>query len=471
MTATPRARLFLPLGFAVVALVGALLIDGSQSLRFIDTYDFKRVAGHLHLTPLGDGVRWALPEGPFGPPQNPELATFLFSFLGWVQRYLPGAVFDISRTALLAKFLLAACALVLARQCAAALNRGAWCGMGLALAWLGVFFMAHSIGMAQTLYAEYVFLLGLPVVLVGVLASSRRVRLVCLVAGTLACGLAKVQYFYVPLLVLACVWAAGRLQHVVPDRRLLKRLLLVQVLCLVPLLMGKHAALNAYHGVYLGSYMVLSPAQLDVLGVPAEMRSCIGVDAWGHELSGPGGTQVRHVGRICHPKILKLGKRDVLWPYLRFPKTFLLLLQYALPHHFTVRYFHVYPDRPYLERLDGGSSPVATLLVRMTELRERLITPLAPVFLVGALVLFALSRRADEGMRRLALAGLILSLFMITQVVVALLGEGIRDLSKHLWGAQLGLDMLVVLIALQCLGWLPRLYRVIRLPGAEACRQ
>ncbi|MGE8320288.1 MAG: hypothetical protein ACN6O3_16175 [Comamonas sp.] len=454
--AAPSARIPVLVGWAIVVLVGVLLIVGSQSLRFFDTYDFKRVAGHLLLTPLGDGIRWALPDGPFGPPQNPELATFLFSFLGWVQRYLPGAVFDISRTALLAKCLLAACALVLARQCAAALNRGAWWCMGLALAWLGVFFMAHNIGMAQSLYAEYVFLFGLPLVLVGLLARSRRARLACLVIGTLVCGLAKVQYFYVPALVLACVWGAGRWQRMVPDKQLLRRLLLVQVLCLVPLLMGKHAALNAYHGVYLGSYMVLSPAQLDVIGVPADLRSCIGVDAWGHELSGPGGTQVRHVDRLCRPKILKLSKRDVVWPYLRFPETFLHLLQYALPYHFTVHYFHVYPDRLYLERLDGGTQPVTSLLVRMTELRERLVTPLAPLFLLGSLVFFALSRRAGDGLRRLALAGLVLGLFMVTQVVIALLGEGVRDLSKHLWGAQLGLDMLVVLTALQCLGWLWR---------------
>ena len=452
------ARIPVLLGFAGVILVGLLLIGGSQSLLFVDTNDFRRVAGHLRLTPLGDGVRWALPDGPFGAPQNPELATFLFSLAGWVQRYLPGAVFDSSRTALVAKCLLLAYALVLGRQCAAALHRGAWWCMAIALAWLGVFFMAHNIGMAQSLYAEYVFFIALPLLLIGVLASGRRARLACLATGSVACALAKVQYFYVPVLVLACLWAAGRWQREPPDKSLLKWLLAIQVLCLVPLFMGKNAALNAHHGVYLGSYLVLSPAQLEELGVPADKRGCIGVDAWGNELSGPGGTQVRQIGRTCHPELPRLGKREVLRPYLRFPQALPGLAQYALPHHFTVRYFHVYPDFLYLKRLDDGRQ-AATWLVRMTEWRDRFVTPLAPAFLAAALALLAASRRSGEGMRRLALGGLILALFMLTQIVVALLGEGIRDLSKHLWGAQLGLDMLVVLTVLQCLGWLRQLYR------------
>ncbi|MBK8359122.1 MAG: hypothetical protein IPL15_09085 [Comamonadaceae bacterium] len=32
---------------------------------------------------------------------------------------------------------------------------------------------------------------------------------------------------------------------------------------------------------------------------------------------------------------------------------------------------------------------------------------------------------------------------------ISLLGEGIRDLSKHLWAAQLALDLLAILLATQ----------------------
>lgn len=132
-----RSRWLFFIGFLAVGVVGVALIWGSQALLFADTNDFQRVVGHLYLTPLGDGIRWALPERPFRMPGNPELASHIFTLAGWVQRYLPGAVFDISRTALAAKLLLLAYAGVLAWQCAAALQRGRcgarrlhWPGLG-----------------------------------------------------------------------------------------------------------------------------------------------------------------------------------------------------------------------------------------------------------------------------------------------------------------------------------------------------
>ena len=450
-----RSRWLFFIGFFAAAVAGVVLIFGSQALLFADTNDFQRVVGHLYLTPLGDGIRWALPEQPFRIPANPELASHIFTLAGWVQRYLPGAVFDISRTALAAKLLLLAYAGVLAWQCAAALGRGAvWCTV-FVLAWLVAFFMAHNIGMAQSLYAEYAFLIALPLLLVGMLASRRAVRLACLGLGAFVCGLAKVQYFYVPLMVLVCVWSASRWQRRVPDKALLKLLFAVQVVCLVPLLIGKNAELNAYHGVYLGSYMVLTPAQLDELGVPPDQRACIGLDAWGNALSGPGGTQVKRTGHTCYPVTPKLGKGEVLRPYLHHPQVLWRLAAYALPSHFTVRYFHVFPDYFYLKRLKGEAPGVTDLLLRMTEVRDRTITPLAPLFLLGSVLLFAASRsRHAGGLRPLAAGGLLLGLFVVSQIVIALLGEGVRDLSKHLWAAQLALDMLVVLTALQCLGWL-----------------
>ena len=474
MTTTPalsghRSRWLFCICFLVVAVVGVVLVWGSQALLFVDTNDFQRVVGHLYLTPLGDGIHWALPERRFRMPGNPELASHIFTFAGWVQRYLPGNVFDLSRTALAAKVLLLGYAAVLGWQCAAALQRGAvWCAV-FALAWLGAFFMAHNVGMAQSFYAEYACLIALPLLLLGMLASRRAVRLLCLGVGALVCGLAKVQYFYLPLLALLCVWAASRWQRVMPDKGLLKLLLAVQVLCLVPLLIGKNAALNAYHGVYLGSYMVLTPAQLDGLQLPAERRDCIGVDAWGNALSGPGGTQVQHRDRDCYPVTPKLGKGDVLRPYLHYPQTLWHLARFALPSHFTVQYFHVFPGNFYLQRHEGGAKPVTDLLLRMSEARDRIVTPLAPLFLLAALVLLAASRSRQAGcLRPLAMGGLLLALFVVSQVVIVLLGEGVRDMSKHLWAAQLALDMLVVLTAVQGLGWLGLWWPRKAAPAAEA---
>ena len=97
MTTTPalsghRSRWLFCICFLLVAVVGVVLVWGSQALLFVDTNDFQRVVGHLYLTPLGDGIHWALPERPFRMPGNTELASHIFTFAGWVQRYLPGNV-------------------------------------------------------------------------------------------------------------------------------------------------------------------------------------------------------------------------------------------------------------------------------------------------------------------------------------------------------------------------------------------
>jgi hypothetical protein len=83
-------------------------------------------------------------------------------------------------------------------------------------------------------------------------------------------------------------------------------------------------------------------------------------------------------------------------------------------------------------------------LMRLTELRDALIRPWAlPLLLSAALILalWRLSRTADD----VAAAGLLLILIFISQVIVALLGEGVRDLSKHLAGAQYALDLMLTL--------------------------
>ena len=459
------------LGFAAVVLVGLVLALASQSLLFVDTNDFQRVVGHLGLTPLGDGIRWAMPERPFRMAGNPELTSHIFSLAALVQRAVPGGVFDLARTALAAKCLMLVYACVLGYQCSRALQRGPLACTVIALGWLVVFFMAHNIAMAQTFYAEYGFLMALPLLVVGVLAQRPRVRMLCLGVGAFVCGLAKVQYFYLPLLVLVCVWVADRWQGQAPAKALIRLLVVVQVLCMVPALIGKNAAFNAYHGVYLGSYMVLTPGEMDGLGVPAQKRQCAGLDAWNNQLSGPGGTVVKDVGHTCFPEVPRLGKGDVLRPYLHYPQAFIRLALFALPHHFTVHYFHVYPGANYLQRLQAtpALAPATDLLVALTDLRERTVTPMAPVVVVAALVLFALSRRCSaRGLQCMATAGLVLALLVVSQIAITLLGEGIRDLSKHLWGAQMALDMLTLLVVLQCLGWVQYAARSQRAPTAPA---
>jgi hypothetical protein len=74
------------------------------------------------------------------------------------------------------------------------------------------------------------------------------------------------------------------------------------------------------------------------------------------------------------------------------------------------------------------------------------------VFIAAGLLLPFLNPRRGLSVETRA-ATLLLALFVPSQIVVSLLGEGVRDLSKHLAAAQLCLDLLWVLLVLQLLAW------------------
>ena len=438
-----------------VLVMGGLLVWGSQALLLIDTGDFARVIGHMRMLPVdGSNTRWTLPSDGFSWPNNPELASVLFTVLGWIQLLWPGAVFDLGRTAFLAKLLLLGSAVLLANYSTATLPAHAtkhpaslWLWIVVFSLWTAALFMAHSIALAQSFYPEYALYIALPLLLVGFLTpKENKRRWAWIFLAALGCGLAKVQYFYVPTLVLLCITAAAWRQRAPQDKILIALLLLAQALCLFPMSLGRHAALNAHQSVYLGSYLMMTPDQLNALGVPAKRHSCIGIDGWGNQVSGPGGTQVREVGHTCYPETPPLGARDMLRPYFRFPQTLPKLMHFALPHHFTVNYFHVYDWFILRQQRDASANPITSLLITVSAWRERFLTPAAPVLLAWSLLFAAFSRL---GLHRLALVGVFLSLFIVSQIIISLLGEGIRDLSKHLWGAQLALDMLTVITALQ----------------------
>ena len=123
----------------------------------------------------------------------------------------------------------------------------------------------------------------------------------------------------------------------------------------------------------------------------------------------------------------------------------------ALPYHFTTHYTHVYAHFPYVTPRNGKDFKGGILLVKLSELREKTVTRLAVVLVILGLVVPFLRRPGQH--RGLGLSSLFLALFIISQIVVSLLGEGIRDLSKHLWAAQLALDFLVLTLLAQSVLW------------------
>ncbi len=442
-----------PWALVLLLVLGGVLAIGSAPLGMLDQGDYARTVSRVVGEPLpaeadaakgAPATRWSLREGMPIPNPSSGTSSFLFAAAAALQSLYQDR-FDLLHLGLAGKFVLVAALGLLAFMAARRQGFGAIGQGGLVLGLLLAAFAAHNIGFLQSLYGEYSFFLGLPLLLAALLWPPGRGRLVLLVVSLLMCGGAKAQFFYLPLLVLPVLWWQARAAGHRPDGLALAAILVVQGACLAPLAISDVMDFNRHHSTHLGSYLAMTESERDRLGLTPAERACIGVDAWGNRLESLDAVQYVPDSEHCSgtwPKSLL----DTLRPYAVAPGVAWRMLTVGLPPHLTVRYFHVKADYLYAAPLKADPGVVAEGLQRLTDVRDGLLQPWALIVLLLAALAVAV-----HGMRRregggLAAPMLALVLVALSQVPVALLGEGVRDLSKHLAGAQYAVDLLIVLL-------------------------
>lgn len=204
---------------------------------------------------------------------------------------------------------------------------------------------------------------------------------------------------------------------------------------------------NYYDSTYFGSYLLLPDEELKQFGVKEADLECVGVDPWGYRIDRRDTLKLSSGPKDCMQRI-PVNFGAVLAPYLRHPGLLIDMWRWAAPSHFTVIYFHVGPELKYVIPSDGKSFHWGRPLVWASLLRQRFVTPLyLGIIVMGLLLPFLPYKSAISG--EIKTATLILAAFIPSQFAVSLLGEGVRDLSKHLAAAQFCLDLLCVLLVLQ----------------------
>lgn len=428
------ALLFVALGVPLIVL--------SEDFAFVNQGDFARVVDFMLAIEGPYRPAWAFIHAGALPPRLLDVNAWFFAAVAWLQ--LPFThTFHIAFSSVAAKLVLLGGLAVLAHAVSAG---QAWL-RALAFTALAIAaFQVHNSALLKSFYTEVAFALGLPFVLAGAMAARSRAGQAMLLAGTLVCGLAKVQFFYMPALVLGVAWIAARAAGQPLPRMLVAGLVAVQLLCLLSLGGNAHTQVNRHHSTYVGTYMVMDASERQRIGVDGDATTCIGVDAWGNKLSGSGGTQVRGGAASCYGRA-HLSFWDTLRPYVVFPSLAWRVAAFSLPEHFTVDYFHVYRNYAYRIQVASRWGGASAVLVGASRLRDRIVAPLAPWLCVAGLLLagHAMLRREPGWIACL----LLLPALLVSQVAVSLLGEGVRDLSKHLWGAQFGLDLLLGLGAVR----------------------
>ena len=307
---------------------------------------------------------------------------------------------------------------------------------------------AHNAALLGSFYPEIAFIVALPFVVAAMLMPASRGAHLLLFASTAMAAMSKAPFFYLPLLVAATLWWTERQRVATAAASSSNRrgawiaLAAAQLLALVVLARGEFKAMNAHHATFLGSDYGLTPAQLEAAGLPSAYHHCIGVDFWGNHVATPDATTAGPTPDGC-ASLPTRTMGQALGRWLRDPQDFLALGLQSLPLHSRADYFHITTTAPYRHRVGGGA---ATELLEATSRARDLFLrgigmPITALALLAA-ALLPFGRTLQRARAPIAL----LSAFALSQVVVSLLGEGVRDLGKHLAAGQYAIDLALAML-------------------------
>lgn len=426
-----------PVAPALIGLAAvAAALFGLGDLRVLDQGDYQRMVSRmLVVEPPSHGFHaitadWPMREGmPIANPSSGSL-SLLIQALSLLQRIFS----DHYSGAFALSVMLGICAtswFALGRSSLGHSRAGA--SLLLALGLLCTL-LPHTLAFLGSFYGEALFIALLPAVLA--LLPVRKegwLQAVVLFVIVTACATAKAQLFYLPGMML--IWRLLYLRHLParstsdsyhhPRRNspVMLALILAQLMALLPIAAGDYARINAHNSLYFGS-LIASPASASMAG---HEPACIGIDYWGNRITALDDLQPIP-GPPCQPASSPTLV-SALKPYLSEPLLLVRVMRTALPAHARFDYFHLHQDTRYVQPPDNA---IARGLGQVERLRNFMLDGFA-LFITLALILaasFVLPR--NQAMCLSFCVALALS-----QIVIAILGEGVRDLGRHLLPAQI----------------------------------
>lgn len=463
-------------GYLPIILFGAWLIVQSLSITTLDQGDYSRAIAPF-LNGPADGAEyrhWEKPtmewqfRKPFALHLIDNSTSLYFTIHAYLQQWVRDS-FSLPLLGLTSKIITLVLLTILAKRIATTCSWGIVGTNCIALALAFAYFMAHNVYLLNSLYQEHVFWIGLPILLAGFFDRSPWRRIAWIVLGAIICGAAKTQFFYIPLLalILQILWSWWQGQS--QNQLLLIGLLVAQILCTIPLLNNPYRALNFYHATYYGSYILASPqthAQLDI--APTTER-CIGSDRWGMVLAGKKGNERGPYIASCFESV-HLGTLDVLRPYLLEPGLLWRMWHFSKPALWTAKPFHNLPTHPYIITPKGLNAqgepypfPKNQALITFSDWRERYLTQqVQSISFIGLLLAGALAYWRVLGQMPMVI--IFVTAVLWSQIAIALMGEGFRDLGKHYAAAQLCFDLLVALLGISAVALMNTLWRKFSAP-------
>lgn len=288
---------------------------------------------------------------------------------------------------------------------------------------------SSNLAFFNSFYQEQVLLICLPLICAYIPRSDNKALFITTIAMVIAAA-SKSQFFYLPVLVFAMYMLFNR------DRIKIKALSCTVALALsVACVLGSSGAtvFNKYHANYFG---VFEYAKNNGLEIPDGVdESCIGIDAWGNKFNITLGSERTKIGMDCYKRNSDYGFKDVLTWVAKNP-SFVFKIPYdtGVTNQLTEDYFHVYKVLRLLVNDDG---PLSSITKAKDYLFERVKFTVLLLTMVISLLLF---KNRHSGVF------FFISTFGVSQMYVAFLGEGYRDLDKHLFGMNISFDLVLFLL-------------------------
>lgn len=278
-------------------------------------------------------------------------------------------------------------------------------------------------------YQEQVLLIFLPLLLLTVNKRTTQSYLTTFLSITIiACS--KGQFFYFPA-ILFCYYLIYDRKGMLLKIPLVAISLALSLFCMM--FTTSTVAYNKYHSVYFGVYEY---ERMNGIELPEGAdKNCVGIDSWGNRFDLKSGVVSTSIGEECFNKHKDATFKETIDEIIKHPSMlFKLPFDDGVKTQLTENYFHVYKAMPLIINNDG-------FYAKITNVKDALYKNVRFFLLVLALV-FSLAFRSDK------ISGL---LFLccslgISQFYTSFIGEGYRDMDKHLFGMNFSFDMAVFLL-------------------------
>ncbi|CNE13835.1 hypothetical protein [Yersinia kristensenii] len=302
---------------------------------------------------------------------------------------------------------------------------------------LSIFMCSSSnIAFFPSFYQEQVLLICLPIMATCLI--NRNNSLFSAIAFSVAAfviGGSKSQFFYIPILSLCFV------VYFLNYRKTMAAMLVVfQILSIAFVLNSSDATnFNKYHAAYYGVYAY---EKMNGIKLPDNVsEKCVGIDAWGGQLDKERGSHRSSLGKSCYQENQSISFMDTIKEYVIHPEiVFQLPFDEIVKDNLVTDYIHVAKTiKVIIDDKHSWSSMVTTL-------KDEVFGHYRILIMFAIFIVFAAVRNA----RNYLVPITFVSMVGISQFYISFLGEGYRDLSKHLFGLSFSFD-LVVFIAISAL--------------------